>query len=158
MVPSSGISEYSGLLVGYLLNYYFLKSIQKYKIWVYLPPFLFKKKKKKKPAKNWVFSRSVLLYFLRWVGRWGQHNIFLLGLNINACIKGHLEPTHLKSSPLFTFSTKSLGQDSPSIHLFSKIIGSSFTTAKIKLGEDSPSWFVFFLVKIHFKIKKIIKQ
>ena len=62
---------------------------------------------------------------------------------INACIKGHLEPTHLKSSPLFTFSTKSLGQDSPSIHLFSKIIGSRFTTAKIKLGEDSSSWFVF---------------
>ena len=25
----------------------------------------------------------------------------------NACVKGHLEPTHLKSSPLFTFSTKS---------------------------------------------------
>ena len=56
----------------------------------------------------------------------------------NARVKRHLEPTHLKSSPLFTFSTKSLGQDSP-IHLFSKIIGSSFTTAKIKLGEDSPS-------------------
>ena len=57
----------------------------------------------------------------------------------NAGVKGHLEPTHLKSSPLFTFSTKSLGQDSPTIHLFSKIIGSRFTTAKIKLGEDSPS-------------------
>ena len=28
-------------------------------------------------------------------------------LDLNACIKGHLEPTHLKSSPLFTFSTKS---------------------------------------------------
>ena len=27
----------------------------------------------------------------------------------NAHVKGHLEPTHLKSSPLFTFSTKSLG-------------------------------------------------
>ena len=26
---------------------------------------------------------------------------------INACVNGHLEPTHLKSSPLFTFSTKS---------------------------------------------------
>ena len=35
---------------------------------------------------------------------------------IYACIKGHLDPTHLKSSPLFTFSTKSLGQDTPSIH------------------------------------------
>ena len=56
-----------------------------------------------------------------------------------ARVKGHLEPTQLKSSPLFTFSTKSLGQDSPSIHLFSKIIGSSFNTARIKLGEDSPS-------------------
>ena len=55
-----------------------------------------------------------------------------------ACIKGHLEPTHLKSSPLFTFSTKSLGQDSPSVHPFSKTIGSRFTTAKIKFGEDSP--------------------
>ena len=59
-----------------------------------------------------------------------------------ACVKGHLEPTHLKSSPLFTFSTKSLSQDSPSIHLFSKIIGSRFTTVKIKLGEDSLRWFV----------------
>ena len=57
-----------------------------------------------------------------------------------ARVKGHLEPTHLNSSPRFTFSTKSLGQDSPSIHLFYKI---RFTTAKIKLGEDSPSWFVF---------------
>ena len=39
-------------------------------------------------------------------------------LNVYAHIKGHLEPTHLKFSPLFTFSTKSLGQDSPSIHFF----------------------------------------
>ena len=39
---------------------------------------------------------------------------------IYACVKGHLEPTHLKSSPLFTFSTKPLGQDAPSVHLFSK--------------------------------------
>ena len=60
-------------------------------------------------------------------------------LSVYACIKGHLEPTHLKASPLFTFATKSLGQDSPLIHLFSKIIGSRFTMAKIKLGEDSPS-------------------
>ena len=58
---------------------------------------------------------------------------------IYARVKGHLEPTHLKFSPLFTFSTKLLGQDSPSIHLFSKIIGSRFTNAKMKLGEDSPS-------------------
>ena len=36
----------------------------------------------------------------------------------NARVKGHLEPTHLKSSPLFTFSTKSLGHDSPLVHLF----------------------------------------
>ena len=62
-----------------------------------------------------------------------------------ACVKGHLEPTHLKSSPLFTFLRKSLRQDSPSIHLFSKIIRSRFTITKIKLDEDSPSWFVFFL-------------
>ena len=41
-----------------------------------------------------------------------------------AHIKGHLEPTHLKSSPLFTLSTKPLGQDSPSVHLFSITIGS----------------------------------
>ena len=76
------------------------------------------------------------------------HNIISLPLPhktdcIYACIKGHLEPTHLKSSPLFTFSTKLLGQDSPSVHLFSIPIGSRFTTKKIKLGEDSPSWFVF---------------
>ena len=56
-----------------------------------------------------------------------------------ARVKGHLEPTHLKSSPLFTFSTKSLGQVSPSVHHFSITIGPRFTAAKIKLGEDSPS-------------------
>ena len=72
----------------------------------------------------------------------------------NACVKGHLKPTHFKSSPLFTFSTKLLGQDSPSIHLFSKIIGSRFTTAKIKLGEDSPSWFVFSRSRFAFKQRK----
>ena len=54
-------------------------------------------------------------------------------------VKGHLEPTHLKSSPLFTFSTELLGQDSPSFHICSLTIGSRFTTAKIKLGEDSLS-------------------
>ena len=75
-------------------------------------------------------------------------------ISINACVKGHLEPTHLKSSPLFTFSTKLLGQDSPSIHLFSKIIGSRFTTPKIKLGEDSPSRFVFSRSRFAFKQRK----
>ena len=30
-------------------------------------------------------------------------------INTYACIKGHLEPTHLKPSPLFTFATKLLG-------------------------------------------------
>ena len=86
-------------------------------------------------------------------------SIYLCCLTNNACIKGHLEPTQLKSSPLFTFSTKSLGQDSPSIHFFSKKGGSRFTSTKIKLGKDSPSWFVFFfLVKIHFQTKKLIKQ
>ena len=70
---------------------------------------------------------------------------------INASVKGHLEPTHLKSSPLFTFSTKLLGQDSPSVHLFSKAIGSRFTIAKIKLGEDSPSWFIYSRSRFTFK-------
>ena len=65
------------------------------------------------------------------------------GLSLNVHIKGHLEPTHLKSSPLFTLSTKSLGQDSPSVHLFSITVGSRFTTAKIKLGEDSPADLLF---------------
>ena len=56
-----------------------------------------------------------------------------------------LEPTHFKSSPLFTFWIKSLGQNSPSVHLFSVLqLGQdSPRAAKIKLGEDSPSWFVF---------------
>ena len=58
-------------------------------------------------------------------------------------VKGHLEPNHLKSSPLFTFLTKLLGQNSPSVYLFSITTGSRFTAEKIKLGEDSPSWFVF---------------
>ena len=69
----------------------------------------------------------------------------------NACVKGHLEPTHLKSSPLFTFSKKLLGQDSPSVYLFSKTIGSRFTTTKIKLGEDSPSWLIHFRSRFTFK-------
>ena len=60
-------------------------------------------------------------------------------INSYAFVKGHLKPTHLKFSPLFTFTTELLGQDSPSVHLFSKTIGSRFTAAKIKLGEDSPS-------------------
>ena len=59
---------------------------------------------------------------------------------IDLCMsQRHLEPKHLRSSPLFTFSTKLLSQDSPSVHLFSIIIGSRFTAVKIKLGEDSPS-------------------
>ena len=54
--------------------------------------------------------------------------------SLNALVKGHLEPTLIKSSPLFTLTTKSLGQDS-SVHLFSKTIGSRITAAKIKLGK-----------------------
>ena len=59
-------------------------------------------------------------------------------------VKRHLEPTHLKSSPLFTFSTKLLSQDSPSIHLFSKVIGSRFTTAKDKVGWRFTKLICFF--------------
>ena len=69
----------------------------------------------------------------------------------NARVKGYLEPTNLKSSPLFTFATKSLGQDSSPVHLFSITIESSFTAAKIKLGEDSPGWFVFPRSRFTFK-------
>ena len=58
---------------------------------------------------------------------------------INSRVKGHLEPTRLKSLPLFTFSTKWLGQDTPSVYLFSIKNGSRFTAAKIKFGEDSLS-------------------
>ena len=36
-----------------------------------------------------------------------ENSLITSNLNkINAPVKGHLEPTHLKSSPLFTFSTK----------------------------------------------------
>ena len=45
-------------------------------------------------------------------------NLSLWHFVIYARVKGHLEPTHLKSSPLFTFLKKLLGQDSPSVHLF----------------------------------------
>ena len=68
-------------------------------------------------------------------------HVFIGTKYANARVKGNLEPTHLKSSPLFTFSTKSLGQDSPSVLLFYITIGSRFTTAKINLGENSPSYF-----------------
>ena len=80
---------------------------------------------------------AVVLHIAPWICR----NIFPSSIflhyfsvkSIIACIKGHLEPTHLKSSPLLTFSTKSVSQESPSIHLFSKIIGSRFTTPKNKV-------------------------
>ena len=36
----------------------------------------------------------------------------LLHRSVNVRIKGHLGPTHLKSSPVFTFSTQLLDQDS----------------------------------------------
>ena len=49
------------------------------------------------------------------------------------------------------FLTKLLGQDSPLIHLFSITIWSRFTAAKIKLGENSPSWFVFSRLRFTFK-------
>ena len=71
--------------------------------------------------------------------------ITILSICSYAIVKGRLEPTHLKSSPLFTFTTKSLGQDCLPIQPFSKTIGSRLTAAKIKLGEVSPSSFVFFL-------------
>ena len=103
----------------------------------------------KQSRKNLLQKRSRVLWYL--------YSFAILGYfaaSVYACVKGHLEPTHLKSSPLFTFSTKSLGQDSPSVHLFSKIIGSRFTTAKIKLGEDSPSWFVFSRPRFAFKQRK----
>ena len=44
---------------------------------------------------------------------YGMHDDTENEHSVYACVKGYLEPTHLKSSPLFTFSTKSLGQDSP---------------------------------------------
>ena len=63
-------------------------------------------------------------------------SVFLLSFdNMNARVKGQLETIHLKSLLLFNFLTKSLSQDSPSVHLFSITIGSRFTAAKIKLGE-----------------------
>ena len=96
---------------------------------------------------RWVGSRCPLMHALKYMFSY----LLLLLPTVNACIKGHLEPTHLKSSPLFNFSSKSLGQDSPSIHLFSTTIGSRFTTVKIKLGEDSPSWFFFSMSRFTFK-------
>ena len=75
---------------------------------------------------------------------WSSHALFgvLHCLHLfNASIEGHLEPTHLKSSPLVTFSTKSLGQDSPSVHLFSLKIGSRFTAAKIFFVKDTSLFF-----------------
>ena len=71
-------------------------------------------------------------------------------LTPNAHVKGHPEPTHLKSSPLFTFSTKLLGHewDSPSFHLYNnrvKIhrrenkVGWRFTKLIFFLGHDSLS-------------------
>ena len=74
-----------------------------------------------------------------------------------ARVKGLLEPTHLKSSPLFTCLRKSLGQDSPSIHLFSKIIGSRLTAAKKKVGWRFTKLICVFLVKIYFQTKKTRK-
>ena len=63
-----------------------------------------------------------------------QQSYRFISLPPYALVKRNLQPTHLKSPPLFTFTTKSLGQDSSSSHLFSKTIGSRFTAAKNKLG------------------------
>ena len=101
-------------------------------------------KKLQKYLKNYDICENVKFGAISW-------KFDILSITAYACVKGHLEPTHLKSSPLFTFSTKSLGQDSPSVHLFSKTIGSRFTTAKIKLGEDSPSWFIHFRSRFTLK-------
>ena len=60
--------------------------------------------------------------------------------HFNAAIIRNLEPIYpplLKSSPLFTFSSKLFGPDSPSVHLFPKQFGKDLKTAKIKLdGVD----------------------
>ena len=98
-----------------------------------------KKKNKKNTTHMSVLCR--LKFVIR--SRKTRHMVKIWLLRFYTLVKGHLKPTHLKSSPLFTFITKSLGQDSPSIHLFSKTIGSRFIATNIKLGEDSPSWFFF---------------
>ena len=69
----------------------------------------------------------------------------------NAHVKGHLEPTHLKCSPLFTFSTKSLGQDLLSVQHFSVTIGSRFTAAKIKLMKIHQADLFFSWSRFTFK-------
>ena len=49
VLPSSGVSEYLGGLVGkyFFSLIIFLKSTQKYQIWVHFLPFFYKKVKKK---------------------------------------------------------------------------------------------------------------
>ena len=79
-------------------------------------------------------------------------------LLINAHVKGYLEPAQLKSSPLFTFSTKLLGQDSPSVHLFFYNNWIKIHCYENKVGWRFTKLICFFLVKIHFQINKIIKQ
>ena len=86
------------------------------------------------------YQQSFHFFSLLWIQHWFMHASKVI-LNL---------PTS-NLSPLFTFSTKSLGQDSPSVHLFSKTIGLRFTTAKIKLGEDSPSWFIYFRSRFTLK-------
>ena len=83
--------------------------------------------------------KPIMLYNITYIFLLGR---VALGLPY-ARVKGHLEPTHLKSSPLFTFFTKSLGQDSPSVHIFSITIGSRFPTAFHQADFFSRSRFTF---------------
>ena len=75
-------------------------------------------------ASMYLFSSGSCNWFLHHPIR----NVVLM--HVSKGVKGYLEPTHLKFSPLFTFSTKSLGQDSPSVHPFSTTIGPRFTAVK----------------------------
>ena len=77
-------------------------------------------------------------------------------IRVYACVKGHLEPAHLKSLPLLTFLANSLGQDASSIHLFKK--GFKTHHSENKVGWISTKLINLFCVKIHFQINKIIKK
>ena len=90
VLPSSGISEYLGWLVGFFLNDSFLKSTQKYNIRVHFPLF-FLEKGEKTPnltKKLGAFPTLMLRFFFflffssifgdGWLLRATQHPLFSL--------------------------------------------------------------------------------
>ena len=82
VLPSRGISEYLGGLVGRKYSFFliiFLKSTQKYQIWVHFPPFFSKKVKNHSICQKLGAFPTLFFYFIFWDGSVteGTQDLFL---------------------------------------------------------------------------------